>query len=109
MTLFSKRQDSFSKRKGSSARTNAVLELTLQVRAILDVDDDAVVSISEHDCGEPECGGLQTVILVLRPGQPTTAVRIAKPSESITRNDLSEALVPPAADARPVTPRSETA
>jgi hypothetical protein len=109
MTLFSKRQDSFSKRQVSSARINAVLELTLQVRAILDVDDDAVVSISEHDCGEPECGGLQTVILVLRPGQPTKAVRIAKPSESITRNDLSEALVPPAADARPVTPRSETA
>jgi hypothetical protein len=98
----------FSKRNGSSARTNAVLELTLQVRAILDVDDDAVVSISEHDCGDPECGGLQTVILVLRPGQPTKAVRIAKPSESVTRHDLSEALVPSAANARPVTPRSPT-
>jgi hypothetical protein len=98
----------FSRRNGSSARTDAVLELTLQVRAMLDVDDDAVVSISEHDCGDPECGGWQTVILVLRPGQPTTAVRIAKPSESVTRDDLSEALVPAAANARPVQPRSPT-
>jgi hypothetical protein len=98
----------FSRRNGSSARTDAVLELTLQVRAMLDIDDDAVVSISEHDCGDPECGGLQTVILVLRPDQPTTAVKIAKPSESVTRDDLSEALVPSAADARPVEPRSAT-
>jgi hypothetical protein len=98
----------FSKRQGSSARTNAALDLTLQVRAILDVDDEAVVSVSEHDCGDPECGGLQTVILLLRSGQPTKAVRIAKRSESITRNDLSEALVSSAADARPVEPRSET-
>jgi hypothetical protein len=99
MTLFSRRTGS-SSRGASSARAGVLAELTLQARAVLDVDDDTVVSISEHDCGDPGCGE-QTVILVLRPGQPTRAVTIAKRSESVTRDDLLEALLPPAATARP--------
>jgi len=44
-----------------------MLQLMAQARAILRADDDGtVVSITEHDCGEPECGRGRTVILVMR-------------------------------------------
>ena len=78
--------------KRSAGRVNAALELTLQVRTILDVDDDTVVSISEHDCGEPGCSGTRTVVLLLHPGQPTKAIKIEKPMESVSHADLTAAL-----------------
>jgi hypothetical protein len=78
--------------KRSDGRTNAALELTLQVRVILNVDDDTVISISEHDCGEPGCRGTRTVVLILRPGQPTKTIKFEKPIESVTRADLTAAL-----------------
>jgi hypothetical protein len=82
----------FFRRKKSDERSNAALELTLQARAILDADDDTVVSVGQHDCDGPGCGGPRTLVLVLRPGHPTKAVRIEKPIESVTRADLSAAL-----------------
>jgi hypothetical protein len=71
---------------------DAALDLMIRARAILGVDDDAVVSVSEHDCGDPECRGAQTVILVMRPDQPTAAIKINKPLEAVTAVDLSDAL-----------------
>jgi hypothetical protein len=87
----------FRNRAASAQRKHAALELMLDARAILGVDDDVVVSVSEHACGDPACCGTQTVILVMRPHRPTEAVRIDKPIDSVTRADLAAALVPPAA------------
>jgi hypothetical protein len=86
-------------RKRSNGRRESALELMLQVRAILDVDADVTVSITEHDCTEPGCHGLRTVVLVLRPGHPTEAIKIEKPLECVTREDLRAALATSAADA----------
>ncbi|MPZ38644.1 MAG: hypothetical protein GEU95_11345 [Rhizobiales bacterium] len=97
------------RRKDPDARADAVLELTLQARAILNVHDDTVVSIGEHDCGEPGCCGRRTVVLVLRAGHPTKAIQIRKPIQNVTRVDLSKALAPLAAMARTPKARSRTA
>jgi hypothetical protein len=78
--------------KRSDGRTNAALELTLQVGVILNVDDDTVISINEHDCGEPGCCGTRTVVLIMRPGQPTKTIKVEKPLESVTCADLTAAL-----------------
>ena len=82
---------SFRKRAASARRARAALELTMQARAILKADNDTVVSVSEHNCGDPECGS-QTIILLLRPRQPTEAIKIGKPLEAITWIDLCTAL-----------------
>jgi hypothetical protein len=71
----------------------AALDLIMQAHTILDGDDDTVVSVSEHNCGEPACG-VQTVVLVMRPNQPTKAVKIKKPLDAVTGADLSAALAP---------------
>ena len=79
----------------------------LKARAILGADDETVVSVSEHDCRESACCGARTVILVMRPDQPTDAVKLDKPLESVTEADLSNALAalpnrrPPARANRP--------
>jgi hypothetical protein len=70
------------------------IDLMIRARAILGVDDDAVVSVSEHDCGDPECRGVRTVILIMRPDRPTEAIKINKPLEALTAADLSDALAP---------------
>jgi hypothetical protein len=78
----------------SQRRKDAALDLMIRARGILNVDEDAVVSVSEHDCGNPDCHGARTVILIMRPDRPTAAIKISKPLETVTAADLSGALAP---------------
>jgi hypothetical protein len=90
----------FGNRTASARRKDAALELMVQARVILRADDDgAVVSVSEYDCGDPDCGRARTLVLVMRPDQPTEAVKINKPIEAVTPADLAAALAPLAAPA----------
>jgi hypothetical protein len=86
----------FNNRMASARRKDAALELMMRARTILRVGDDAVVSVSEHACGEAKCCGTRTVILVMRPDQPTEAIKIDKALDAVTQADLSDALVPSA-------------
>jgi hypothetical protein len=43
------------------------------VRETLALPDDAVVTVSEIACTDPACPGLETVILVMRPGEKAQA------------------------------------
>ncbi len=75
-------------------RRNVALEVTEWVRAFLDTHDDAVISVTGHQCGAPECGDAETVILLMRADQPTVAIKISKPIETVTDADVAEALQP---------------
>jgi hypothetical protein len=52
----------------------------------------ADLTISEVECADPACPGLETFILVLRPGEATQAAKIRKPLVEIMREDVEEAL-----------------
>jgi hypothetical protein len=84
----------FRNRTATDRRSDAACELMIAARAILGADGDPVVSISQHDCGAAGCGGIQTVVLVMRAARPTKAVKINKPIDTITQADLSAALAP---------------
>jgi hypothetical protein len=84
----------FIPRKTSNRRNDAALELKVQVRTLINADDDAVVSVSERDCGDPGCGGTRTIVLMMHPGRATEAVKIDKPLEQVTQSDLADALAP---------------
>src|SRR5712664_2607697 len=86
----------FFPRKTSNHRRNAVRELKEYARTAINADDETVVSISERDCGDPGCGGVRTIVLILHPRR---AVKIDKPLEQITQTDLFDALAPLAARA----------
>src|SRR5882724_12754630 len=89
----------FFRRKTSNRRTDATRELKVHARTVINADDDTVVSISERDCGDPGCGGVRTIVLILHPRRPAEAVKIDKPLEQITQTDLFDALAPLAARA----------
>ena len=84
----------FIPRKTSNRRNDAALELKVQVRTLINADDDTVVSVSERDCGDPGCGGTRTIVLMMHPGRTTEAVKIDKPLEQVTQSDLADALAP---------------
>src|SRR3984893_13440139 len=84
----------FIPRKTSNRRNDAALELKVQVRTLINADDDAVVSVSERDCGDPGCGGTRTIVLMMHPGRATEAVNKDMPLEQGTQSDLADALAP---------------
>jgi hypothetical protein len=80
--------------EGLRQRRNAALDVMEQVRAVLNPDEDTVVSVTGHQCGDPECGSAETVILLMQPDRPTVAIKIAKSIETVTEADVSAALAP---------------
>jgi len=86
----------------SDRRRNVALEVTEWVRAVLGTNDDAVVSVTGHQCGAPECGDAETVILLMRADQPTAAIKISKSIETVTDADVAEALQPLLSPARAI-------
>jgi hypothetical protein len=82
----------FFPRKTSNHRSNAVRQLKEHARTAINADDETVVTISERECGDPGCGGVRTIVLIVHPRRPTEAVEIDKPLEQVTPTDLSYAL-----------------
>ena len=56
--------------------------------------EGSAVTVNEILCPDPACPDLETVILVIREGAKTRALKIAKPMEAVTEQDLACALVP---------------
>ncbi|MFN8828986.1 MAG: hypothetical protein ACK50Q_01800 [Labrys sp. (in: a-proteobacteria)] len=66
-----------------------------QVRRDLALEDEATVSVSEIDCGDAACPGLETVILVMRPGHRTRAFKVAGALMAIDAAAVTAALSQP--------------
>ncbi len=64
-------------RRPSDVERAASAAIKAQVRTALNLEEAATVSVSEIDCGDAACPGLETVILVMRPGQRTRAFKVA--------------------------------
>ena len=56
---------------------------------------DVVLKLNEIVCADPACPGIETVVLVMRPGTRTQALKIGKPMAEITAEDVAAALLPP--------------
>lgn len=83
----------FFRRGGDrEAAPDAARELAAKARAILGVGDETTLSITEIACGDPACGGAETVVLVMRPGRKTEAAKVLRPLATVTEDDLREAL-----------------
>lgn len=84
----------FRRGRDREAAPDAARELADKARAVLGVGEETTVSISEIACGDPACGGAETVVLVMRPGRRTEAAKLMKPLSTVTDEDLAEALAP---------------
>lgn len=85
----------FMRRRGEAGESrDAARKLADLVREMLRLDEDATVSISEIACGDPACGGAETVVLVMRPGRRTEAAKVLMPMSQVGEEDLRAALRP---------------
>jgi hypothetical protein len=71
-------------------RQALVEELKGRMRAALGLGEDDGLSLSEIVCADPGCPGTETVVLVMRLGQATEALKIAKPLAEIGEVDIAE-------------------
>ncbi|TXN32944.1 hypothetical protein [Methylobacterium sp. WL19] len=56
------------------------------------VEPGTVVKVNEILCPDPSCPGLETIVLVMRPGRKTQAAKVAKPLAEVTRAEVEAAL-----------------
>jgi hypothetical protein len=54
---------------------------------------EGTVAVNEIVCADPACPGYETVVLIMAPGQKTRAVKVQKPVEEVTEQDIRDALV----------------
>ena len=52
----------------------------------------AVLAVNEIVCTDPSCPGVETVVLLMRPGERTRACKIPKALAEVTEQDIREAL-----------------
>lgn len=80
--------DLFSSRSPrSSERANEIKE---QVAAILSLDQEATVMVSELACMEEGCPPVETVILVFRPAMDKLQFRLHRSISEITAHEIEE-------------------
>ena len=53
---------------------------------------DASISVNEIACRDPACPGVETIILVMVPGQRARACKVAKILDDVTEADVREAM-----------------
>lgn len=63
-------------------------------RTALAASPETSFAVNEIACNDPGCPGLETVILVMEPGQKTRALKIQKPLDEITEQDILTAHTP---------------
>ena len=63
-------------------------------RAALQVSPDTAFAINEIACNDPGCPGIETVILVMEPGQKTRALKVPKVLDEVMEQDILKALEP---------------
>ncbi len=78
-------------------RTNAQLQAEAVARvkawaAAAGLVDDAVLAVNEIVCADPACPGVETVVLLMRPGRKTEACKVPKALAEVTEQDIRESL-----------------
>ncbi|MFC7051879.1 hypothetical protein ACFQI3_04170 [Hansschlegelia quercus] len=76
----------------SPERADASRRIAAYARQALSLGEDDAVTVSEIACGDPECGGAETVILIMRVGRKTEAVKVKKAMALATEGEVAEAL-----------------
>jgi len=90
----------FFNRRGQDPETaDASRRLTAMVRDILALTEDDGVTVSEIACSHPECGDAETVVLIMRLGRRTEAVKVLKAMRLVSDEDLRRALADSPSDA----------
>lgn len=84
----------FRSRSDDPERADSSRRVAALARAALSLGEDDAVTVSEIACGDPACGGAETVVLIMRAGRRTEAVKFLKPMAQVTEDDVRGKLAP---------------
>jgi hypothetical protein len=82
----------FFNRRNKTGAPDATRALSQTIRTYLGLGEDDGLSVSEIACSHPECGDAETIVLIMRAGQKTEAVKIAKAARLVGQDDIDAQL-----------------
>jgi hypothetical protein len=77
-----------ARREKTARSTELRAELKERARSIFGLGEDDAVSISEIACPDGCCVPIETIMLIMRRGEKTRAVKIGKPMVDLSDVDL---------------------
>ncbi len=63
-------------------------EVIAALKARLDLQDGDLIRVAEVGCSDPGCSDMETIALLMRPGWPSEAVKVAKAMLDLAPSDL---------------------
>ncbi|MCJ2013699.1 hypothetical protein [Methylobacterium sp. J-076] len=76
-------------RARSAERAALAARLKGEIAPALGLGPDDALSVNEIACADPGCPDMETVVLVMRAGRPTRALRIRKAMEAVEAADIA--------------------
>ena len=89
--LFRRRDDPQAE-AAERAKERVREEIKAWAAAAAGLPADAVLAVNEIGCADPSCPGVETVVLLMRPGEKTRAYKVPKALAEVTEQDIREAL-----------------
>jgi hypothetical protein len=76
-------------RARSAERATVAARLKQDLIAALGLGEADALAVNEIACADPGCPDLETVVLVMRAGVPTRALRIRRTMDAVDENDIA--------------------
>lgn len=68
---------------------DATARLKTATRALLDLPEDVVISVTELACREAGCPDIETVVAIMRAGERPRTAKFRKPLPALTTDNLA--------------------
>ena len=76
-------------RTRSAERGALSARLKRDLTAVLRLREEDALAVNEIACADPGCPDMETIVLVMRAGEPTRALRIRRPMDEIEPADIA--------------------
>lgn len=77
-------------RARSAEQAQLAKRLKVECTRALGLGAADAITVNEIACSDPGCPDIETVVLVMRAGEPTRALRIRAPMESVGTTELQQ-------------------
>jgi hypothetical protein len=76
-------------RARSAERAESAAQLKRTLIAALGLTEADALAVNEMACADPGCPDMETIVLVMRAGTPTQALRIRRPIDAVEPADIA--------------------
>lgn len=77
-------------RTRSAERAGIAARLKQELIVALGLSEADALAVNEIACADPGCPDMETIVLVMRAGVPTRALRIRRPMDAVDAQDIAD-------------------